>query len=157
MPLLDGLLHITDFRSPLLRTVVPCVATAFALQGAVAVPSILASSERFFDVSGSLTFLAVGALSLYLPALRARAAAKVGGAAVAAASKSAWSWPSLLAPFRGADGIAAAATGGFNWRHVVVTGMTMVWAARCKWFSPSVSSLSKQSSQKYPKDKKKKT
>ncbi|QUC21968.1 uncharacterized protein UV8b_06209 [Ustilaginoidea virens] len=69
------LLHITNFRSPLARAIAPCVAAALALQAAAALPSVLARSERFFDLSGSLTFLAVGALSLGLPRLRAAAGA----------------------------------------------------------------------------------
>ncbi|KAI1080054.1 hypothetical protein F5B20DRAFT_148933 [Whalleya microplaca] len=73
MTLLQKFLHLTNFHSPLLRTAVPSVAAAFALQTAVAIPSIRAQSERFYDASGSVTFLAVTALSLYLPSLRARA------------------------------------------------------------------------------------
>lgn len=69
---------------------------------------MLAGTERFFDISGSLTFLAVGALSLYLPQLRAR----VGNAAL----------PKLLNAFGG---------GAWNWRQVVVTGMAVTWATRC--------------------------
>lgn len=112
MPLLDALLRITDFRSPLLRTLVPSVAAAVALQAAAAAPSVLAQSERFYDASGSATVLAVGALSLYLPALRARAAGRIARL------------PSPLAAF-GRGGSA-----WWNWRQVVVTGMAMVWAVR---------------------------
>ncbi|KID77917.1 uncharacterized protein G6M90_00g036830 [Metarhizium brunneum] len=102
MPIINRLLHITNFKSPLLRTIVPSVGAALALQLAAGLPSVLASTERFFDISGSLTFLAVGALSLYLPHLRGRA----GNATL---SRLAASW---------------------NWRQVVVTGMAMAWAAR---------------------------
>ncbi|KAK5987758.1 hypothetical protein PT974_11891 [Cladobotryum mycophilum] len=120
MSLLNGLLHITNFRSPLLRAIVPCVAAAFAIQGAVAVPSIIAQSERFFDVSGSVTYLAVGALSLFLPALRARAATAAEGATNLPAL------PSLLDAFKG-NGVGDAA---LNWRQVALTGLVMLWATR---------------------------
>ncbi|EFZ02460.1 DUF1295 domain protein [Metarhizium robertsii] len=102
MPIINRLLHITNFKSPLLRTIVPSVGAALAVQLAAGLPSVLASTERFFDISGSLTFLAVGALSLYLPHLRGRA----GNATLSRLSAS------------------------WNWRQVVVTGMAMAWAAR---------------------------
>lgn len=88
MSILNHLLHITNFKSPLLRTVVPSVGAAVAIQAAAGLPSVLAGTERFFDASGSLTFFAVGALSLYLPHLRARAA---GHAAAR------WNWRQLVA------------------------------------------------------------
>lgn len=104
MPLLQTLLRLTNYRSALLRTVVPSIATAYALQGIVAVPSILAESERFYDLSGSLTYLSVTALSLALPTLRARGVISggVGG-------------------------------GGWtpNWRQLAVSGAVAVWAIRC--------------------------
>ncbi|PBP27426.1 hypothetical protein BUE80_DR001775 [Diplocarpon rosae] len=105
MTLLNSLLHLTNFRNPFLRTLVPSVATAFAIQGAVAVPSILAQSERFYDLSGSLTYLSVTALSLYLPTLRARAASTIKPP-----------FPSLLAAFTGTGG-----PHGLNWRQVVLS------------------------------------
>ncbi|KAK2613050.1 hypothetical protein QQS21_000979 [Conoideocrella luteorostrata] len=108
MSILNHLLHITSFKSPLLRTIVPSIGAAIAIQAAAGLPSVLAGTERFFDLSGSLTFLAVGALSLYLPQLRAR----VGHAAL----------PSLLSAF--------GSGGGWNWRQVVVTGMAVTWATR---------------------------
>ncbi|KAL7913306.1 DUF1295 domain-containing protein [Trichoderma velutinum] len=124
MPLLDFLLHITDFHSPLLRSLAPCIATALAIQGAVAIPSVAAGSERFFDVSGSATFLAVGALSLYLPAMRARAAAYAAGAKLPGL-------PALLGSLRGGAGAGAdVAAGMLSWRQLVVTGMTAAWAVR---------------------------
>jgi hypothetical protein len=70
MSIINHLLHMTSFKSVLLRTIVPSVGTAVALQCAAGLPSVLAGTERFFDVSGCVTFLAVGALSLYLPQLR---------------------------------------------------------------------------------------
>ncbi|CAL3966527.1 unnamed protein product [Diplocarpon coronariae] len=114
MTLLNSLLHVTNFRNPFLRTLVPSIATAFALQGAVAVPSILAQSERFYDLSGSLTYLSVTALSLYLPTLRARATLAVKPP-----------FPSLLAAFTGTGG-----PHGLNWRQVVLSTAVSVWATR---------------------------
>ncbi|PTB42871.1 hypothetical protein M441DRAFT_77939 [Trichoderma asperellum CBS 433.97] len=128
MTLLNHFLHITNFHSPLLRSIIPCFATAFAIQGAVAIPSILAGSERFFDVSGSVTFLAVGTLSLYLPALRARAAAYAGNAATLPRL------PSLIEVLKGGAGAGAGANAGaaalLSWRQLVLTGMTAAWAVR---------------------------
>ena len=110
------LLNMFNLRSPLLRTVVPSVAAAVALQAAVAAPSIAFQSERFYDLSGSLTYLAVGALSLYLPVLRARAVL----------GDSATKVPSLLGAFGGAGG-------AWNWRQVVLTGAVSLWAIRCEF------------------------
>ncbi|ATY66029.1 membrane protein, putative [Cordyceps militaris] len=119
------LLALTNFKSPILRAVVPCGVAAVALQALAAAPSVAARSELFFDVSGSLTYLAVGALSLYLPALRARALAAAQGAAalpkvpsIAQLAASAW------------RGHADTVTGGRNWRQLVLVGLTMVWATR---------------------------
>lgn len=120
MTVLSSLLHATNFSNPFLRTLVPSIATAFALQGAVAIPSILAQNEQFYDLSGSLTYLSVTALSLYLPTLRARAVASLAGAAKPA-------FPSLLAAFTGAGG-----PNGLNWRQVVLSAAVTVWATRCK-------------------------
>jgi hypothetical protein len=114
MTLLQSLLHGTNFRSPILRTIVPCVSAAFAIQTAVAIPSITGQSDRFYDFSGSLTHLGVAALSLYLPALRARAAAGGGGL------------PSVLAAFNNPK------TALFNWRQVVLTAAVSIWATRRK-------------------------
>lgn len=107
MTISSTLLHLTNFRNPFLKTLVPSVGAAFAIQAAFAVPSILAQSERFYDVSGSLTYLSVTALSLYLPAIRARAAATAVG--------SIKPWPSLLDPFTAQGG----PSGGLNWRQVL--------------------------------------
>lgn len=65
MTLLQSLFHATDFARPLLRGVVPGIAVIFALQGAAAIPSILAQTERFYDLSGALTSVSCVALSLY--------------------------------------------------------------------------------------------
>jgi hypothetical protein len=117
MSLLQSLLHLTNFKSPLLQTLVPGLSAAYGIQAAFAVPSILAESDRFYDFSGSLTYLAVTALSLYLPALRARNAAGLAGKAAL---------PSLLAPFLSSGGAA-----GLNWRQVILSGAVTIWAARC--------------------------
>jgi hypothetical protein len=82
-----------QFPQPLPPNLIPAVSSAFAIQTTVAIPSILAQSERFYDLSSSLTYLSVTALSLYLPTLQARAA---GTANLA--------WPSLLAAFTGKGG-----------------------------------------------------
>ncbi|KAJ4371234.1 hypothetical protein N0V83_004451 [Neocucurbitaria cava] len=69
MTLLQTLLRATAFKSPLLRTLVPSVALAYGIQTAVAVPSIAAQTERYYDLSGSLTYLScnyAGGLTEYL-------------------------------------------------------------------------------------------
>lgn len=123
MTLIQRLLHLTNFSSPLLRTAVPAVSAAFAIQAAFAVPSILAQSERFYDFSGALTNISVVALSLYLPALRARYAGLAAGGKLGAGGQP---LPSLLAPF------TSPAEAGLNWRQVALTAAVTIWAARCK-------------------------
>ncbi|KAI1387603.1 DUF1295-domain-containing protein [Hypoxylon trugodes] len=115
--LLSKSLHLTNFRSPLLRVAVPSVAAAFALQTAVAIPSIFAQSERFYDVSGSATFLTVTLLSLYLPSLRARAAATLAGAPKPP-------FPSLQSAFAGNP------ASGFHWRQVALSAAVVFWSVR---------------------------
>ncbi|KZL64716.1 hypothetical protein CI238_11730 [Colletotrichum incanum] len=117
MSLLQSLLHLTNFKSPLLRTLVPAVSAAYAIQAAFALPSILAQNERFYDFSGSLTYLSVTALSLYLPALRAKYTPTFANAST--------SLPSLLAPFTSPGGV-----GALNWRQVVLSGAVAFWAIR---------------------------
>ncbi|OBR02936.1 hypothetical protein CH63R_14162 [Colletotrichum higginsianum IMI 349063] len=117
MSLLQSLLHLTNFKSPLLRTLVPAVSAAYAIQAAFALPSILAQNERFYDFSGSLTYLSVTALSLYLPALRAKYTPTLANASI--------SMPSLLAPFTSPGGV-----GSLNWRQVVLSGAVIFWAVR---------------------------
>ncbi|GJC81288.1 hypothetical protein ColLi_04126 [Colletotrichum liriopes] len=117
MSLLQSLLHLTNFKSPLLRTLVPAVSAAYAIQAAFALPSILAQNERFYDFSGSLTYLSVTALSLYLPALRAKYTPALANAST--------SLPSLLAPFTSPGGV-----GALNWRQVVLSGAVIFWAIR---------------------------
>lgn len=121
MTLLSSLLHLTNFRNPFLRTLVPSISLAYTLQAAVAVPSILAQSERFYDLSGSLTYLSCTALSLYLPTLRARAAAAASGGAKP-------QWPSLLASVTGNGAVGAA--NALNWRQIVLSAAVAVWATR---------------------------
>jgi len=117
--LLSYFFHLSNFRNPFLRTLVPSIATAYGIQAAVALPSILFQSERFYDASGSLTYISCALLSLYLPALRARA-----GAAAAGGIKP--SWPSLLASLTARGGANA-----FNWRQVILTAAVTIWATRC--------------------------
>ncbi|KAH6680579.1 hypothetical protein B0J14DRAFT_578934 [Halenospora varia] len=118
MTLVSILLHVTNFRNPFLKTLIPSVGAAFAIQGVVAIPSILAQSERFYDLSGSLTYLSVTALSLYLPAIRARAAASLAGSAKP-------DWPSPIDAFTGKGG-----PNGLNWRQVVISIAVSIWATR---------------------------
>ncbi|KAK0708082.1 hypothetical protein B0H67DRAFT_556639 [Lasiosphaeris hirsuta] len=118
MTLLQSLLHLTNFKSSLLQTLVPSVSAAFAIQTAFAIPSIACQSDRFYDFSGSLTYLAVTALSLYLPALRARH----GGL-----TPSGSPLPSLLSPFLAGTMTGASA---LNWRQVVLSGAVSIWATR---------------------------
>ncbi|RDA96101.1 hypothetical protein CP533_1809 [Ophiocordyceps camponoti-saundersi (nom. inval.)] len=83
-------------------TVVPSVAAAFAIQALFAVPSTIYQSERFYDISGSVTVLAVGGLGLFLPALRS--------------ASGSMTWSSLLKTR--------------HWRQIALTAMAMVWTIR---------------------------
>ncbi|KAI9745563.1 MAG: hypothetical protein M1818_001097 [Claussenomyces sp. TS43310] len=112
------LFRVTDVQSPLLRTLLPSVCAAFALQTAVAIPSIVSQSDRFYDLSGSITYVSVTALSLYLPALRARLAATAVGSAKAPIQ-------SVLATLTGAS-----STDGFNWRQIMLSTAVTLWATR---------------------------
>lgn len=112
MPLLQLLLSATAFKSPLLRTLVPSVALAYGIQAAVAVPSIAAKTERYYDLSGSVTYLSVVGASVFLPYLRAREA---GMAA------------SLGAYFGGGGG------GLWWWRQGLLSAAVGVWAVRCMY------------------------
>lgn len=121
MTLLNTFLALTNFRSPFLRTLVPSIGLAYAIQAGVAVPSIALQSERFYDLSGSLTYLSCTALSLYLPTLRARAAAAAASAGTAALP----AFPSLLASLASKGGVQA-----WNWRQVVLSAAVAIWATR---------------------------
>ena len=120
--MLSTVLHITNFQSPLLRTIVPTAAAAFAIQGAVSIPSVFAQTERFYDLSGFLTYLSCTALSLYLPVLRARA---VSGAV----SEHAVGWPSL---WRSLLGKSLAQEGFWDWRQIALSAAVSIWATRCE-------------------------
>jgi len=115
--ILHGLLNATNFRNPFLRTLVPSIGLAYGIQAAVAVPSIFAQTERFYDLSGSLTYISCAALSLYLPTIRARLAALPGTTGPA--------WPSLLQSLTSKGGVSA-----WNWRQVVLSAAVTFWAAR---------------------------
>ncbi|KAK3316445.1 hypothetical protein B0H66DRAFT_499853 [Apodospora peruviana] len=109
MTLLHKLLHLTNFKNPLLQTLVPSVAASFAIQAAFAIPSIAFQSERFYDLSGSLTYLTVTALSLSLPGIRARHVAQQAGGSL----------------------LSSAANGGLlSWRSILLSGAVAIWATR---------------------------
>jgi steroid 5-alpha reductase family enzyme len=118
MTVLTSLLAATNYRNPFLRTLVPSLGLAYGIQAACAIPSIYAKTERFYDLSGSLTYLSCTALSLMLPTIRARSAAQLAGATKPA-------WPSLIGAFRGQAGPLA-----LNWRQVALSAAVSIWAAR---------------------------
>ena len=118
MAVLSTLLHATTFKTAFLSNLIPSIGLAYTLQAAVAIPSILGQTERFYDLSGSLTYLSCAALSLYLPTLRARYAAAAMGAVKPA-------WPSVLGALQGMPGA------GLNWRQLVLSAAVGVWATRC--------------------------
>lgn len=115
--IMQSLLHATNFRSPFLRTLVPSIGLAYGLQAAVAIPSIFFQSERFYDASGSLTYIGCTALSLLLPTIRARYAAASAGTPLP-------SFPSLLA------GLGKGGVNAWNWRQVVLSAFVTAWAIR---------------------------
>ncbi len=95
-----------------LRTLLPTIGLAYGIQAAVAVPSIIAQSERFYDLSGSATYISCAALSLYLPALRARQASLLAGSALS-------KWPTIIEALQGR-----------NWRSLALSAGVGLWAAR---------------------------
>ena len=107
--ILNALLHLSNFKNPFLQTLVPSIGLAYGIQAAVAIPSIFARSERFYDPSGSLTYISCTVLSLFLPAIRARAAARLSGTSLPP-------FPSLFSAFNGTGGPL-----GFNWRQMVIS------------------------------------
>ncbi|KAK0869034.1 hypothetical protein LTS02_003234 [Friedmanniomyces endolithicus] len=119
--LISALLHATNYKNPFLRTLIPSIGLAFGLQAATALPSIIGQTERYYDLSGSLTYISCTALSLYLPTLRARYAASLTATQPA--------WPSLLASFSSKAGVNA-----WNWRQVVLSAAVTFWAARLGTF-----------------------
>src|SRR5690242_16141333 len=112
MTLTQALLRATAFKSPLLRTLVPSIALAYGIQTAVAVPSIAAQTERYYDLSGSLTYLSCTALSLFLPYLRARNAGTMPGG---------------LAEYLGTCGLGQ---GTWWWRQALLSAAVGIWATR---------------------------
>ena len=124
MTLTQTLLRLTAFKNPLLRTLVPSVAIAYGIQTAVAVPAIAAQTERYYDLSGSLTYISCVGASLVLPYLRAKqAGAAVGG----------------LAEYLGAGGLGQ---GGWWWRQAVLSAAVGIWATRCMSSSSSCVAVS---------------
>jgi hypothetical protein len=77
--LLTSFLAATNYKNTFLRTLVPSVGLVYGIQAAVAISSILVKNERFYDFSGSITYLSYTALSLFLPAIRAISAAALTG------------------------------------------------------------------------------
>ena len=122
MSLLNTLLSATNFQNPFLRNLVPSIGLAYGIQAAAAVPSIIAGTERFYDLSGSVTYISCAALSLFLPAIRARSAAAAVGATKPA-------WPSILAALKG-QGAGPGMPLGLNWRQVALSAAVSVWAGR---------------------------
>lgn len=128
-PILHSLLRLTAFQNPFLRNLIPSIGLAYGIQAAVAIPSMIAGTERFYDLSGSLTYISCTVLSLYLPTLRARAAAAgaQGVGATAALGAGQVPWPSLLGSLLGKGGVGVNV---WNWRQVVLSAAVIVWATR---------------------------
>lgn len=112
MTLIQTLLRATAFKNPLLRTLVPSVGLAYGIQTAVAIPSIAAQTERYYDLSGSLTYLSCTALSLVLPYLRAQSAGAVSGG------------------FTGYFSSRGLGQGTWWWRQALLSAAVCVWATR---------------------------
>ncbi|KAF1845226.1 DUF1295-domain-containing protein [Cucurbitaria berberidis CBS 394.84] len=112
MTLVQALLRATAFKNPLLRTLIPSIALAYGIQTAVAVPSIAAQTERYYDLSGSLTYLSCTAVSLFLPYLRAKNAGAITGG---------------LAEYFGSKGLGQ---GTWWWRQALLSAAVGVWATR---------------------------
>ncbi|KAH7135573.1 hypothetical protein B0J11DRAFT_163217 [Dendryphion nanum] len=103
-------------QTPLLRTLLPTLALAYGIQTGVAIPSIYYKTERFYDLSGSLTYLSCTALSLALPFWRARSLGQVAG----------------IAEYLGRVGGNGAGVAGGNWwwRQALLSVAVGVWAGR---------------------------
>ena len=122
---MSALLRLTNrIPSPFLRTLLPSIGLAYALQAAVAAPSTAFQTERFYDLSGSLTYISCTALSLYLPTLRARYASSLAGAATKPA------WPSFAEALRGTASVGGAGAGAWNWRMLALSACVGIWAGR---------------------------
>ncbi|KAF2706287.1 DUF1295-domain-containing protein [Pleomassaria siparia CBS 279.74] len=125
MTLLQTFLRATAFRNPLLRTLVPSVALAYGIQAAVAVPSIAGRTERFYDLSGSLTYLSCTAMSLFLPYLRAKSTGAITGGlaeylSAPAPGQSFWFW--RQAALSVAVGLWATRLGTFLFKRITDDG-----------------------------------
>lgn len=115
MTLLQTLLRATAFKNPLLRTLVPSLALAYGIQTAVAVPSIAAQTEKYYDLSGSLTYLSCVGASLVLPYLRAQQAGAAAGG---------------LAEYLSSKGLGQ---GTWWWRQALLSAAVGIWATRCSF------------------------
>ncbi|KAF3037855.1 hypothetical protein E8E12_008816 [Didymella heteroderae] len=112
MTLLQTILRATAFKNPLLRTLVPSLALAYGIQTAVAVPSIAAQTEKYYDLSGSLTYLSCVGASLVLPYLRAQQAGQaIGG----------------IAEYLSSKGLGQ---GTWWWRQAFLSAAVGIWATR---------------------------
>lgn len=118
MTLISSLLRLTNYQSPFLRTLLPSIGLAFGIQAAVAIPSIYYQTERFYDLSGSITYISCTALSLYLPTIRARAAAHLSGSTPPL-------YPNLLNNLINAT--------EWNWRQVILSIAVTIWASRRRY------------------------
>ena len=116
---------LSPTQSPFLRTLLPSIGLAYALQAAVAAPSIAFQTERFYDLSGSLTYISCTALSLYLPTLRARYAASLSKPAATKPG-----WPSLLQTLTAGTSGSVKEGGLWNWRMLAVSACVGIWAGR---------------------------
>lgn len=116
-----GLHGFLNFSNPALGTLLPTIGAAYSFQIAVSIPAIILQEDRFYgksyicpfgrliaDLSGSLTYLGCMALSLYLPALRARSLARSQGQLLP-------SFPAITA---------------FHPRQIVLTSLTLLWSIR---------------------------
>lgn len=112
MTLIQTLLRATAFKNPLLRTLVPTAALAYGIQTAVAIPSIAAQTERYYDLSGSFTYLSCTALSLFLPYMRAKSTGAITGG---------------LAEYLSSNGLGQ---GTWWWRQAVLSAAVGIWATR---------------------------
>jgi hypothetical protein len=112
MTLLQTILHATAFKNPLLRTLAPSLALAYGIQTAVAVPSIAAQTEKYYDLSGSLTYLSCVGASLVLPYLHAQQSGQaVGG----------------LSQYLGSTDLGQ---GTWWWRQALLSAAIGIWATR---------------------------
>ena len=113
---------------PLVATLVPTISLAYGLQGLAAIPSILAQSERYYDLSGSLTYLSCTALSLYLPVfLRATKVISANAAAGSGSGKI----TSPLMIWQSLGRTLVAGGGRRNWRQIALSAAVGIWATRC--------------------------